>query len=231
MSSLLSTSHHSTCSQLQCECGAGSGRASKPFRYSKGFVHGHDGLHGVHRIARNLLSFPFFSSLHDAAGVLAPLAYLLYWWVVPTVQLLFAMYVKCLSPRGQFSHSQLLIGSSLGGIRVVLKTQYLAILPLPCDAPQPVSSQNLHLVHDVYYRLYIPYAFGAIYNHSFEGFLPDTLGALLSESPAGLSVRQATLFFIITTCKPRHTPPDHRHQVNFFATVVYPLGRHYARHS
>jgi sphinganine C4-monooxygenase len=59
---------------------------------------------------------------------------------------------------------------------------------------------NKHL-HSVYHRLYVPYDFGAIYNHPFEGFLLVTLGALLSESLASLSVRQATLFFIISICK------------------------------
>ena len=49
-------------------------------------------------IARTLAAFPFFSS-EDAAGVLAPLAYLLYWWVIPTARLLLAMYVDPLPPR------------------------------------------------------------------------------------------------------------------------------------
>ncbi|KAN0105306.1 Fatty acid hydroxylase superfamily domain containing protein [Russula decolorans] len=61
-------------------------------------------------------------------------------------------------------------------------------------------------LHSVHHRLYVPYAFGALYNHPVEGFLLDSLGALLSESVAGLSVRQAMFFFILSTCK---TVDDH----------------------
>merc|ERR1712226_313352 len=32
------------------------------------------------------------------------------------------------------------------------------------------------LFHTVHHRLYVPYAFGALYNHPVEGFLLDTLG-------------------------------------------------------
>lgn len=61
-------------------------------------------------------------------------------------------------------------------------------------------------LHSVHHRLYVPYAFGALYNHPIEGFLLDTLGALLSETIAGLSIRQAMLFFVVSTCK---TVDDH----------------------
>lgn len=61
-------------------------------------------------------------------------------------------------------------------------------------------------LHSVHHRLYVPYAFGALYNHPIEGFLLDTLGALLSETCAGLSVRQSVFFFTLSTCK---TVDDH----------------------
>lgn len=56
-------------------------------------------------IARTLAAFPFFSSFEDAAGVVAPVAYLLYWWVIPTGRLLLAMYVESFSPAIFFSFS------------------------------------------------------------------------------------------------------------------------------
>jgi hypothetical protein len=56
-------------------------------------------------------------------------------------------------------------------------------------------------LHSVHQRLYVPYAFGTLYNHPVEGFLLNSLGALLSESIAGLSVRQAMLFLLLSTCK------------------------------
>jgi len=58
----------------------------------------------------------------------------------------------------------------------------------------------------VHHRLYVPYAFGALYNHPLEGFLLDSFGAVLSEAVAHLSVRQAALFFALSTCK---TVDDH----------------------
>lgn len=53
-------------------------------------------------VARLLALFTFFGSSDEAAGVLVPLAYLLYWWVIPAAQLLLAMYVKLLSLSGTF---------------------------------------------------------------------------------------------------------------------------------
>jgi len=126
-------------------------------------------------IARTLASFPLFGLFDDAAGVLVPLAYLLYWWVIPAAQLLLAMVV--LDTWQYFLHRGMHINRFL--------------------------FKHLHSVH---HRLYVPYAFGALYNHPLEGFLLDTLGALLSESLAGLSVRQATFFFVVSTCK---TVDDH----------------------
>lgn len=61
-------------------------------------------------------------------------------------------------------------------------------------------------LHSVHHRLYVPYAYGALYNHPIEGFVLDTLGALLTETVTGLSVRQAMLFFVLSTCK---TVDDH----------------------
>jgi len=61
-------------------------------------------------------------------------------------------------------------------------------------------------LHSVHHRLYVPYAFGALYNHPLEGFLLDSFGAVLSEAIACLSVRQAAFFFALSTCK---TVDDH----------------------
>lgn len=61
-------------------------------------------------------------------------------------------------------------------------------------------------VHSVHHRLYVPYAFGALYNHPLEGFLFDTLGATLAHEFSGMTVRQATLLFGVSTLK---TVDDH----------------------
>ena len=61
-------------------------------------------------------------------------------------------------------------------------------------------------IHSYHHRLYVPYAFGALYNHPLEGFLLDTCGAALAEWIACLSTREAILLFAVSTLK---TVDDH----------------------
>ncbi|ORY13848.1 fatty acid hydroxylase superfamily-domain-containing protein [Clohesyomyces aquaticus] len=60
--------------------------------------------------------------------------------------------------------------------------------------------------HSRHHRLYVPYAYGALYNHPFEGFLLDTLGTGLAYLVSGMTVRQSMWFFTCTTIK---TVDDH----------------------
>ncbi|KAG5645720.1 hypothetical protein DXG03_005415 [Asterophora parasitica] len=60
--------------------------------------------------------------------------------------------------------------------------------------------------HSVHHRLYVPYAFGSLYNHPLEGFLLDSLGAALAELVTGMTTRQAMLLFSFSTFK---TVDDH----------------------
>lgn len=60
--------------------------------------------------------------------------------------------------------------------------------------------------HSVHHRLYVPYAFGALYNHPLEGLLLDTLSAGIAEAIAGMTTREAMLLFSISTLK---TVDDH----------------------
>ena len=60
--------------------------------------------------------------------------------------------------------------------------------------------------HSRHHRLYVPYAYGALYNHPFEGFLLDTLGAGLAYLISGMTVRQSMLFFTVSSIK---TVDDH----------------------
>ncbi|KZT27722.1 sphingosine hydroxylase [Neolentinus lepideus HHB14362 ss-1] len=60
--------------------------------------------------------------------------------------------------------------------------------------------------HSVHHRLYVPYAFGALYNHPVEGFVLDSMGAGVAEALACLTLREATLLFAISTIK---TVDDH----------------------
>jgi len=60
--------------------------------------------------------------------------------------------------------------------------------------------------HSVHHRLYVPYAYGSLYNHPVEGFLLDSVGAVLGESCTFMTVRQTILFFTFSTFK---TVDDH----------------------
>lgn len=60
--------------------------------------------------------------------------------------------------------------------------------------------------HSRHHRLYVPYAYGALYNHPFEGFLLDTLGALVGLKLSGMTTRQGMFFFTFSTIK---TVDDH----------------------
>jgi sterol desaturase/sphingolipid hydroxylase (fatty acid hydroxylase superfamily) len=157
-------------------------------------------------IARALVALSPLGAFDSAAMAVAPLAYVLYWWAIPAARLLLAMYVLSLllPPQRLFSPTHILTYLFFflsKSIRVVLDTwQYFL---------HRLMHQSRFLykhLHSVHHRLYVPYAFGALYNHPVEGFLLDSLGALLSESVAGLSVRQAMFFFILSTCK---TVDDH----------------------
>lgn len=60
--------------------------------------------------------------------------------------------------------------------------------------------------HSRHHRLYVPYAFGALYNHPVEGFLLDTAGTGVAFLTAGMSTRQSMWFFTMSTIK---TVDDH----------------------
>ncbi|ESZ95969.1 hypothetical protein SBOR_3661 [Sclerotinia borealis F-4128] len=60
--------------------------------------------------------------------------------------------------------------------------------------------------HARHHRLYVPYAYGALYNHPFEGFLLDTLGASIGYKVSGMTSRQGMAFFVASTIK---TVDDH----------------------
>jgi len=60
--------------------------------------------------------------------------------------------------------------------------------------------------HARHHRLYVPYAYGALYNHPVEGFVLDTLGAGLGYLITGMTCRQSMWFFTMSTIK---TVDDH----------------------
>jgi len=61
-------------------------------------------------------------------------------------------------------------------------------------------------LHSRHHRLYVPFAYGALYNHPGEGFFMDILGAGLGYMVTGMTVRQGMVFFTCSTIK---TVDDH----------------------
>ncbi|KAK0621149.1 hypothetical protein B0T17DRAFT_494264 [Bombardia bombarda] len=60
--------------------------------------------------------------------------------------------------------------------------------------------------HARHHRLYVPYAYGALYNHPVEGFVLDTLGAGIAYKVSFLSPRLGLWFFVGSMMK---TVDDH----------------------
>ncbi|OTA98925.1 hypothetical protein M426DRAFT_325583 [Hypoxylon sp. CI-4A] len=60
--------------------------------------------------------------------------------------------------------------------------------------------------HSRHHRLYVPYAYGALYNHPVEGFLLDTAGAGLAYKLSLMTPRQGMFFFVMSSIK---TVDDH----------------------
>ncbi|SCV05586.1 LANO_0H10748g1_1 [Lachancea nothofagi CBS 11611] len=62
------------------------------------------------------------------------------------------------------------------------------------------------MYHSRHHRLYVPYAYGALYNSPIEGFLLDTLGTGIAAIVTGLSHREQVCLYTFATLK---TVDDH----------------------
>lgn len=60
--------------------------------------------------------------------------------------------------------------------------------------------------HSHHHRLYVPYAFGALYNHPIEGLALDTIGAGLGYLITGMTTKESIFFYAFSTAK---TVDDH----------------------
>lgn len=60
--------------------------------------------------------------------------------------------------------------------------------------------------HARHHRLYVPYAYGALYNHPVEAFVLDTAGAGLAYKVSLMSPRMAIFFYVFSSVK---TVDDH----------------------
>ena len=106
---------------------------------------------------------------------------------------------------------ELLAAKSIYHIAVPVLQFSLAIVII--DTWQYFLHRAMHLnkylyttFHSRHHRLYVPYAYGALYNHPFEGFLLDIVGASLAFKLANMSQMQGLCLFVGSTCK---TVDDH----------------------
>lgn len=60
--------------------------------------------------------------------------------------------------------------------------------------------------HSWHHRLYVPYAYGALYNHPLEGLMFDTIGTAVAHSLSLMTIRQGVFLFAFAVMK---TIDDH----------------------
>ena len=121
----------------------------------------------------------------------------LYWWGIPIIQFLWAGYVLAITSETKMQQA------------LTINPLYSFLIDTWQYFWHRYFHTNLFLyrhIHSVHHRLYCPYAFGALYNHPLEGFLFDTLGAVVAHSCSFMSTRQAILLFGISSVK---TIDDH----------------------
>lgn len=118
-----------------------------------------------------------------------------YWYIFPAVQVLIAFFIL---DTWQYFWHRLMHES-----KWLYRELHFSVISYQLVLFLKTSSGNFHSRH---HRLYVPYAFGALYNHPFEGFLMDTIGAGIAYKISGLTVRGGIFFFTFSTMK---TVDDH----------------------
>lgn len=121
------------------------------------------------------------------------MAYYLYWWTIPFGKFMLGMYVL------SFFH--------------VMHALKCIIFRFIIDTWEYFLHRAMHMntylyktFHSVHHRLYVPYAYGALYNHPLEGFVLDSIGAGIAEAIACMTTREAIVLFVVSTLK---TVDDH----------------------
>lgn len=119
--------------------------------------------------------------------------------------------IQSLAHIHHYSHTINLVAKSIHCIIIPCIRFMVAMFIM--DAHQYFLHRLFHMnrflykhIHSHHHRLYVPYAFGALYNHPIEGFLFDSLGASLAFELSGMSSRSAMIFFTFSTIK---TVDDH----------------------
>lgn len=156
----------------------------------------------AHPIMSSIFAGGEYNNYHDTpSGDLVPAfaswelqaANVIYWYLVPAFQFVFAILV--VDTWQYFWH------------RAMHMNKWLySTFPTTYVKQTPDTDTATATFHSRHHRLYVPYAYGALYNHPVEGFLLDTLGTGLAYLLSGMSPRQSMWFFTCSTIK---TVDDH----------------------
>lgn len=122
-----------------------------------------------------------------------------------------AWYNRSLTALVASSATRALVAQVL--YHIVVPAGKLAIAMFVVDTWQYFLHRLMHTspylyrtFHSRHHSLYVPYAYGALYNHPFEGFLLDSLGTAIAYKAAGMYIREAMVLFCFATFK---TVDDH----------------------
>ncbi|KAI9721603.1 MAG: hypothetical protein M1828_005093 [Chrysothrix sp. TS-e1954] len=119
----------------------------------------------------------------------------IYWFLIPAAQFVAAIII--VDTWQYFLHRAMHMNKYLYSTVALFSFLFIESLT------DFLSTATFHSRH---HRLYVPYAYGALYNHPFEGFLLDTLGTGMAYMITGMTPRQSMWFFTGSTIK---TVDDH----------------------
>ena len=110
-----------------------------------------------------------------------------------------------------FAQWELLVSKAIYYLLIPAAQFFIAVIFV--DTWQYMLHRAMHMnkflyttLHSRHHRLYVPYAFGALYNHPIEGFALDILGTGAAYLLTGMTVRQGMLLYTGSTLK---TVDDH----------------------
>lgn len=131
------------------------------------------------------------------------LAKVIYWLVVPALQ--FWIATVFMDSWQYFWHRAMHVNKWMYSTSPPPQKKKNSIPSLPACSIADSMSLLAHW-HARHHRLYVPYAYGALYNHPVEGFVLDTAGAGLAYKISMMSPRMSLFFFVFSTTK---TVDDH----------------------
>ena len=154
--------------------------------------------------------YPFLTTtLDDVTGTHVPafaawelmVAKAIYWILIPAFQIWVA--TCALDTWQYFWHRAMHVNKWMYSESTwTPPPHFLSLFSIPSLASNSCTAQW----HARHHRLYVPYAYGALYNHPVEGFVMDTLGAGVAYKVSLMSSRLGMFFFIGSMVK---TVDDH----------------------